>query len=262
MKPIILISNDDGIASPNMSALAVALDRADIAEVMVVAPERERSAASHAITLHKPVRIHEHGPNRYSLSGTPVDCVYVGVLKLCPRRPSVVVSGINRGFNLGTDVFYSGTVAAAIEGGLRGVPSIAFSIDPAPDRDVDAGLPFCVALVAHVLDSGLPARTVLNVNLPAHTERRYAWTRLGDRFYEDDVNERDDPRGRPYYWIGGGVVSAPPKPGTDSHAVANGIVSVTPLYLDLTSDEFLATENRASSRATLPGFELVSSRSK
>lgn len=258
MKPIILISNDDGIASPNMLALADALERADIAEVLVIAPERERSAASHAITLHKPVRLREHGSNRYSLSGTPADCVYVGILhlcsKLCGRPPTVVVSGINRGFNLGSDVFYSGTVAAAAEGGLRGVPGIAFSIDPSPERDVAAGLPFCVELIADVARHGLPERTVLNVNLPARPGRRYAWTTLGERHYDDDVAERHDPRGAPYYWIGGGQASAEPKPGTDSQAVAQGAISVTPLHLDLTGRSLLASDDLRP----LDGFERIS----
>src|SRR5690606_31989959 len=156
MKPLVLISNDDGISSLQLLALADAIEQADVAEVLIVAPERERSAASHTITLHKPLRLHEHGPGRYALSGTPVDCVYVGMLKLAPRRPALVVSGINRGYNLGSDVFYSGTVAAAVEGGLRGVAGIAFSIDPAQDRDLDAALRFCVALVHGVLERGLP----------------------------------------------------------------------------------------------------------
>ncbi|MCG8424860.1 MAG: 5'/3'-nucleotidase SurE [Proteobacteria bacterium] len=254
MKPIILISNDDGIASPNLRSLAAAIERAGIADVLIIAPERERSAASHAITLHKPVRIRQHGPGWYSLSGTPADCVYVGILKLCPRPPSVVVSGINRGYNLGSDVFYSGTVAAAVEGGLRGAPAVAFSIDPSPERDVEASLPFCLALIASILDTGLPAKIVLNVNLPVKAGSRYAWTRLGERSYRDDVAERSDPRGEPYYWIGGGVASSQPQPGTDCDAVTRGIVSVTPLHLDLTAQEMLSAEKHPP----LDGFEHVS----
>jgi 5'-nucleotidase len=242
MKPLVLISNDDGIGSANLHALADAIERAQFAEVLVVAPERERSAASHTITLHKPLRLHEQGKNRYSLSGTPVDCVYLGVIELAPRPVALVLSGINRGYNLGSDVFYSGTVAAAVEGGLRGIPGIAFSIDPARERDLDAALRFAVALIARVLDEGLPERTVLNVNLPGRTGATYAWTRLGNRVYQDDVTQRMDPRGRPYYWIGGGLAEMDHGPGTDCHAVAHGVVSITPLHLDLTSHEILAAK--------------------
>ena len=127
-RPLVLCSNDDGIESPHLLALAERIE--EFAEVIVVAPERQRSAASHAITLHKPLRLTEVAPRRYSLSGTPVDCVYLGVLKLCDRRPAVVVSGVNDGFNLGSDVFYSGTVAAAVEGALRGAAGIACSLAP------------------------------------------------------------------------------------------------------------------------------------
>lgn len=241
MKPLILMSNDDGIGSPNLHALADAIEGAGLAEVLVIAPERERSAASHAITLHKPVRLAEHGPGRYSLSGTPVDCVYVGVVKLAQRLPALVLSGINRGYNLGSDVFYSGTVAAAVEGGLRGTVGIAFSLDPSPQRDLEAALRFCLVLIQTALSQELPPRTVLNVNLPAHTGSAYAWTTLGNRVYSEDVAERLDPRGRPYYWIGGGAVEHGEQPGTDCDAVARGIVSVTPLHLELTSRAIMAT---------------------
>src|SRR3954470_3490153 len=125
-RPLVLCSNDDGIESPHLEALASQVEA--FAEVIVVAPERQRSAASHAITLHKPLRLREVRPGRYSLSGTPVDCVYLGILKLCARKPAVVVSGVNDGYNLGSDVFYSGTVAAAVEGALRGAAGIAFSL--------------------------------------------------------------------------------------------------------------------------------------
>lgn len=233
--PIILISNDDGIDSPNLHALVDGIEASELSvEVMVVAPERQRSAASHTITLHKPLRLNSHGNNRYSLSGTPVDCVYVGMHELAQRTPQLVLSGINLGFNLGTDVFYSGTVAAAVEGGLRGVRSIAFSLAPSPDRDLDAAVRFCVALIARALEDDLPPRTVLNVNLPAQMGTGYAWTRLGRRDYNDDVHERIDPRGRPYYWIGGGMAPLDNEPDTDSAAVARGLASITPLGLDPT----------------------------
>ena len=240
MKPLILISNDDGIGSPLLQALAEGIDAAGFAEALVVAPERQRSAASHAITLHKPVRLHGHGPNRHSLSGTPADCVYIGVFKLASRMPALVISGINRGYNLGMDVFYSGTVAAAVEGGLRGIPAMALSIDPARDSDLDAAVRFAVALSQRLVDEGLPPRTILNVNFPARSGTAYAWTHLGNRVYEDDVAERLDPRGRPYYWIGGGIAALEQDQSrSDCDAIARGIVSVTPLQLDMTSRPIL-----------------------
>jgi 5'-nucleotidase len=189
--------------------------------------------------LHKPLRLHDHGTGRYSLSGTPVDCVYLGIIRLAPRPAALVISGINRGYNLGMDVFYSGTVAAAVEGGLRGVPGMALSIDPAAVRDLDAAVRFSVALAEHIITRGLPPRTVLNVNFPACPDGRYAWTHLGRREYADDVHERFDPRGQPYYWIGGGMPALGRDPSSDCEAITRGVVSITPLQLDLTSHGLL-----------------------
>jgi 5'/3'-nucleotidase len=231
VRPLILITNDDGILSPHLGKLADALE--DLAEVLVVAPERQRSAASHAITLHKPLRLFKVGGGRYALSGTPVDCVYVGMLKLATRAPALVISGINDGYNLGRDVFYSGTVAGAIEGGLRGTVGIALSMAPraaAPDRVVG----FARGLVGKALAEPLPPGSVLNVNAPGAGGERVAWTVLGQRLYDDDVHEREDPRGRPYYWIGGGVSGHADIPGSDCEAIGRGWISVTPLALDLT----------------------------
>ncbi len=251
MKPLVLISNDDGIGSPYLQAVADAFDQSGFAESLVIAPERQRSAASHAITLHKPLRLHQQGPGRYSLSGTPVDCVYLGIIKMAPRLPALVVSGVNRGYNLGMDVFYSGTVAAAVEGSLRGVPAMALSIDPSPERDLDAAVRMAVALGERILSRGLPPRTVLNVNFPAHPDTRYAWTRLGHRQYEDDVAERFDPRGLPYYWIGGGMPALGLDPFSDCEAITRGVVSITPLQLDLTAHNLLD----ASGPWPLDGYE-------
>ena len=234
--PLVLFSNDDGVDAPLLTALVDAVAGAGTAETLVVAPERQRSAASHAITLHKPLRLTELGSGRYALSGTPVDCVYVGLLKLAPRPPALVVSGINDGYNLGSDVFYSGTVAAAVEGGLRGVPSIAFSL-AARARDRDAAVGFAASVIASVLTRPMPRGLILNVNLPGASSRRYRWTHLGRRTYNDDVAERLDPRGRPYYWIGGGAVGSRDLPGSDCNAVAEGINSLSPLHLDLTHHE-------------------------
>ena len=236
-RPLILITNDDGIGSPLLGALAdkLAVDF----DVVVVAPERQRSAMSHSITLHKPLRCREVAPGRWSLSGTPVDCVYVGLMRLAPRPPAMIVSGPNDGYNLGSDVFYSGTVAGAVEGGLRGVPAVAVSLAPhAPQPEVALG--FVASLVRAALGT-LPAGEVLSVNLPGAGETRYAWTALGRRHYVDDVNERADPWGKPYIWIGGGARGHEDRHGSDCNAVADGIISVTPLRLDLNHPERVQT---------------------
>lgn len=230
-RPLVLCSNDDGVGSSHLEALAVAIEA--FADVIVVAPERQRSAASHAITLHKPLRLTEVRPNRFSLSGTPVDCVYLGVLKLCDRLPSVVVSGVNDGLNLGSDVFYSGTVAAAVEGALRGAAGIAMSL--ANDAaDVDSAIRFAASVVRAALAEPIPRGTVLNVNMPGNGTDAYQWTTLGRRLYADDVSERTDPRGRLYYWVGGGAAGHDDVEGTDCTAVGRGWNSITPMHLDLT----------------------------
>ena len=230
-RPLVLCSNDDGIHAPHLEALAARIEA--FADVVVVAPERQRSAASHAITLHKPLRLIEVRPRRFALSGTPVDCVYLGVLKLCERRPAVVVSGVNDGYNLGSDVFYSGTVAAAVEGALRGAAGIAMSLAPRAKQPEQA-LDFAAAVVRAALGEPVPAGTVLNVNLPGEGSDAYQWTTLGRREYADDVVERRDPHGRPYYWVGGGPSGHEHVDGTDCVAVARGWNSITPMHLDLT----------------------------
>ena len=230
MRPLVLCANDDGIDAPPLGALAAKLEA--FADVIVVAPERQRSAASHAITLHKPLRLTERGPKRYALSGTPVDCVYVGMLKLCDRPPTVVVSGVNDGYNLGADVFYSGTVAAAVEGALRGAAGVALSLAPRT-KSWENAIKFAERVVRAAVNEPLPRGTVLNVNMPG-TSDAYQWTMLGRRVYKDDVAERHDPRGRPYYWVGGGPTGHDDVPGTDVAAVARGWNSVTPMHLDLT----------------------------
>ena len=237
-RPLVLCSNDDGIDSPHLLALADLIEA--FADVIVVAPERQRSAASHAITLHKPLRLTERGKGRFSLSGTPVDCVYLGILKLCDRKPAVVVSGVNDGFNLGSDVFYSGTVAAAVEGALRGAAGIACSLAPRAEQ-VDESIRFAAAVVQSALSEPMPPGTVLNVNMPGTGSDAYEWTTLGRRLYEDDVSERKDPRGRPYYWVGGGPAGHEDVEGTDCVAIARGRNSITPMHLDLTDRDRVAT---------------------
>ena len=248
-RPLVLCSNDDGVESPHLEALAVLLE--EFADVLVVAPERQRSAASHAITLHKPLRLTQVAPRRFSLSGTPVDCVYLGVLKLCDRRPAVVVSGVNDGLNLGSDVFYSGTVAAAVEGALRGAAGIACSLAPGA-TDPAAAVRFAAAVVRRAIAEPIPPGTVLNVNMPGNGSDAYQWTTLGRRLYSDDVSERKDPRGRPYYWVGGGASGHDDVDGTDCVAIARGWNSITPMHLDLTDHGRIANPPWA-----LEGFRVV-----
>ncbi|MBA3459128.1 MAG: 5'/3'-nucleotidase SurE [Deltaproteobacteria bacterium] len=230
-RPLVLCSNDDGIEAPHLEALAASIEQ--FADVVVVAPERQRSAASHAITLHKPLRLTEVRPRRFSLSGTPVDCVYLAILKVCDRKPDVVVSGVNDGFNLGSDVFYSGTVAAAVEGALRGAAGIACSLAPRAPKP-DEAIAFAAAVVRAAIAEPMPRGTVLNVNMPGTGSDTYEWTMLGRRLYEDDVSERNDPRGRPYYWVGGGPAGHDDVEGSDCVAIARGHNSITPMHLDLT----------------------------
>jgi len=248
-RPLVLCSNDDGVDAPHLTALVELIE--PFADVVVVAPERQRSAASHAITLHKPLRLTEVAPRRYALSGTPVDCVYLGILKLCDRLPAVVVSGVNDGYNLGSDVFYSGTVAAAVEGALRGAAGIACSLAPRA-TDADHAIRFAAAVVRAAVGEPMPPGTVLNVNMPGLGNDGYQWTVLGRRLYTDDVSERRDPRGRPYYWVGGGPAGHDNVEGSDCVAIARGLNSITPMHLDLTDRGRVAQPPWA-----LDGFRVV-----
>jgi len=250
-RPIILLSNDDGIRADGLQAVAQTL--AAVGELWVVAPDRERSAIGHAITLDRPLRVEEVRPRWLAVSGTPADSVYLGTLHLLPRKPDLVVSGINNGYNLGSDIFYSGTVAAAVEGTIRGVPSIAVSIEFQPEPDFAAAARFAAALARTTVERGLPPGNLLNVNLAAGAPRGYAWTRLGKRIYREQVTERVDLRGKRYFWIGGPAVAAPDAAGTDCEAVRAGVVSVTPLDLEMTSS---ALEG-ALPEWRLDGFEAV-----
>jgi 5'-nucleotidase len=235
--PLILVSNDDGIHSAGLAALADVLG--PIGEVIVVAPDREQSACSHALTLHRPLRIDEIQPGRFTVDGTPTDCVNLAINAILKQRPALLVSGINRGANLGDDVTYSGTVSAAMEGTLLGVPSIAMSLIGRATFDFGVAASFAGRLARWVLEHGLPADTLLNVNVPQEfegaTPRAVALTRMGRRRYGDAIVEKIDPRGRKYYWIGGEDVPFVAEEGTDFHAVHQGLISVTPIHLDLTN---------------------------
>jgi len=235
MHPLILISNDDGVEAPGIQALAAALD--PVGEVLIAAPDGERSAASHSISLDRPLRVEKVAPRTWAIDGTPVDCVYLALHHLVPRQPDLCLSGINNGFNLGSDVFYSGTVGAALEGALRGVPAIAFSLERQNPQDFSHAAAFAVELVRDILGRGpgaIELGTLLNVNLPAGPVRGLRPTTLGHRIYRDQVSVRKDLRGRDYYWIGGPEEKGPDVPGSDCTAIAQGLVSVTALGLDLT----------------------------
>lgn len=235
VKPLILISNDDGVRAPGIQALAAAM--ALVGEVLVVAPDGERSAASHSISLDRPLRATPVEPGAWAIDGTPVDCVYLALHHLVPRKPDLCLSGINNGFNLGSDVFYSGTVGAALEGALRGVPAMAFSLERQSPQDFSHAAAFAADLVRDILGRGpgaIEPGTLLNVNLPAGPVRGLRPTTLGHRIYRDQVSVRKDLRGRDYYWIGGPEEKGPDIPGSDCTAIAQGLVSVTAIGLDLT----------------------------
>lgn len=233
---IVLVTNDDGVHAAGLAALARALD--DLADVYVLAPEREQSACGHSLTLHRPLRVEPVRERWFAVNGTPSDCVNLGVLGFLPERPVLIVSGINHGTNLGDDVTYSGTVSAAMEGILLGVPSVAVSLVPGGDFEEAGRAARLVA--ARVLVEGLPPKTLLNVNVPATSALGIRITRLGHRVYSGRIVEQTDPRGRTHYWIGGGEPAWELLEGSDMAAVNEGLVSVTPLHLDLTSHRALA----------------------
>lgn len=236
----VLVSNDDGLESPGLQALAAACS--SFAEVWVVAPDREQSAASHAISLHRPLRLSQVRERQFAVDGTPTDCVYLAMNHVMrDRRPDVVVSGINKGANLADDVTYSGTVAAAMEGALFKVPSIAFSLATRTRKwDFSHAAAFAARLVQTVAARPPPHGSLLNVNFPDGPVKGFTLTKLGKRAYGQVVAERTDPRGRPYYWIGGDELGHEDVPGSDCNAVHDDkLVSITPLHLNLTDDRLL-----------------------
>lgn len=239
-RPVILASNDDGIQSSGLARLVEALKAVD--DVVVVAPDRERSAVSHALTIDSPLRADEIEPGWIAVTGTPTDCVNLALNGLLTEKPWLVVSGINRGPNLGDDITYSGTVSAAMEAVLLGVPAVAFSQVGRVHFRYEAAARFAVGLVRRLKETGLPPDTLLNVNVPdIEAPSGFAITRQGKRRYGDAVIEKEDPRGRKYYWIGGQELDFEDEPGTDFMAIRDGLVSVTPLHLDLTNYESMRT---------------------
>lgn len=231
--PRILVCNDDGIHGPGLMPLVLAMRR--VGRTTTVVPSQERSADSHSLTLHKPIRVHKYAKEIYTLNGKPADCARLGTLEILKGKVDLVVSGINRGFNLGEDTVYSGTVAAAREAALLGVPSIAFSQDPDSSSYALAAA-FAAKLARVVLRQGLPPGVCLNVNFPK-VKKAYKGAvvvRLGRRVYSKDVTKREDPRGGRYYWLAGSYVTSLKEEGTDVQAVTEGRVPITPLHVDAT----------------------------
>lgn len=232
---MILVTNDDGVFSPGIQILAKRLRELD--EVVIVAPDRERSAAGHSMTLHRPLLIEQLKDGVYSVNGTPTDCVNIAVKGLLKDTPKLVVSGVNKGPNMGDDVTYSGTVAGAIEARILGIPSFAVSLAARADFRFAEAAEVAVQIARYVLEVGEGEGTLLNVNvpnLPLGEMSGTAITRLGKRIYHQMTVERIDPRGKKYYWIGGGEPEWERGEGTDFDAIDRKMVSVTPLHLDLT----------------------------
>ncbi len=233
-KKLILISNDDGVHSEGLKSLASALEV--LGTVYVVAPDRERSASSHSLTLHRPLRVTPVSRRVYAVDGTPTDCVSLAAHKILPKKPDILVSGINKGCNLGEDVTYSGTVSAAMEGTLLGIPSMAISLIAAKKYNFTAASASALRLAKHILGDGLPKDTLLNVNVPSIRRiKGYRVTIQGKRYFGDVVVEKLDPRGNKYYWIGGEVDRWEGGDDCDFYAVEKGYISITPLHLDLTN---------------------------
>ncbi|MCK6552583.1 5'/3'-nucleotidase SurE [Myxococcota bacterium] len=238
-RPLILVTNDDGVTAPGIAALAAALEA--IGTVVVVAPDLNRSGESHKISLLDPIRLKQHRPGWWSTNGTPTDCVYLAVIEMLPRRPDLVVSGINAGPNLSHDVHYSGTVAAAVEGTLFEISSIAVSLVDVAHGSYALAAEFTKNLAARVLAmGGLPIGTTLNVNVPGGAPTRHQMTYLGHRSYRHSIHKRVDPRGGVYYWIGGMPDQPRDLEGSDCNAVGRGVISVTPLTIDMTNNRALA----------------------
>ena len=238
----ILVSNDDGYLAPGLQALVTALSR--VARITVVAPDRDRSGASNSLTLTHPLRAKVADNGFTYVDGTPADCVHLALFGLLDEPPDLVVSGINAGANLGDDVIYSGTVAAAMEGRFLGLSSVAMSLVSANPQDYTVAADVAVQIIGQIGSLSLPPATLLNVNVPqcsAADLRGFRLTRLGERHKSEAVIRQTDPRGREIFWIGAAGAEADAGPGTDFHAVREGYVSVTPIRADVTATSENAT---------------------
>ncbi|MEW5921007.1 MAG: 5'/3'-nucleotidase SurE [Bacillota bacterium] len=242
---IILITNDDGIHAEGIQILGETLLQGDDIDLYIAAPDRERSATGHAITMHRPLRaeemkfLHNSRLKGWSINGTPADCVKLAVEYLMPRKPDLVISGINRGANLGTDVLYSGTVSAAIEATILGVPAFAVSLTVYENPDFRFAANFLLRLIKMLAGQDLPEKTLLNINVPGVARREIAGvavTHLGLRQYRNAFQKRIDPRGRNYFWMAGEIdESGDEEKGSDVYAVKRGYISITPVHFDLTN---------------------------
>ena len=233
---VILVTNDDGVHSPGIIALYKIMK--NLGEAYIVAPDRERSAAGHSLTMHRPLKPEEIRERVFSVNGTPTDCVTLGINKLLPEKPVLVVSGINKGANLGDDITYSGTVAGAIEGTIFGVPSIAFSLIAGKTYHYETASFFALKIAEYVLSHSLPYDTLLNVNVPNVRRddiKGIKLTRQGKRIYENSIQETFSPWGEKHFWIGGGKIYWEHGGDTDMEAVLEDFVSVSPIHLDLTN---------------------------
>lgn len=232
----ILLSNDDGYHAKGLLALSSSVR--ELADVTVVAPDRNRSGASNSLTLDAPLRVRKQGPGVYCVNGTPTDCVHVAITGFLQSDPDMVISGINHGANLGDDVLYSGTVAAAMEGRFLGLPAIAISLVSTRSKNMPAAGRVAQDLVRRLVKSPLPRDTILNINVPDLPYEKLAGfraTRLGNRHRAEPVVKSTDPRGSTIYWVGPAGPEQDSGPGTDFHAISEGYVSVTPLKIDLTA---------------------------
>ncbi len=234
--PLIFITNDDGINSPGIKALADALR--PLGELVTVAPDRDNSAVSHSLTMNRPLKATKLEDGAYVLDGTPTDCVAIGLGKILDNKPDLLVSGINSGPNLGDDISYSGTVSAAVEGTMYSIPSMAVSLAGSSPHDFTRAGKIAATLAQKILDKGLPENTLMNVNIPGEKDiLGVRVTRQGRRLWKDAIQEIRDPRGRMHYWIGGGSPNRESGKDTDVRAIEEGYVSVTPIHLDHTNHE-------------------------
>ena len=238
----ILVTNDDGVHAPGLKALSEAMQ--EVGRPVIIAPETNNSAISHALTMNRPLRVRKMEPDVYSIDGTPTDCVNLGIGKILDEKPMLVVSGINHGGNLGDDVHYSGTVSAAIEGAMLGIPSFAVSMTGDGPFHFKTASHLATELAKRILDKGLPRDTLLNVNvpnLPPDAAGEVRFTRQGRRVYEGAIKETFDPWGRKHFWIGGGTPYWDKGTDTDAAAILDNCISITPIHLDLTNHEALKT---------------------
>jgi len=238
----VLISNDDGIEALGLQTLIRSVT--ELGEIFVIAPDRERSTVSHALSLQRPLRIKKFSKTIYSIDGTPSDCVNIalsGILKDTP--PDLVISGINHGANLGDDVIYSGTVAAAMEAAMNGIPAIAVSLlnEEGNDSEFELASSFVLKIAQIVLEKGLPSGTLLNINIPKNCKNNpdFVFTKMGKRFYSKAVDERVDPRGKTYCWIAGELTGNEDIANSDCNIISEGKITITPIKIDMTDHGFL-----------------------